>query len=79
MPRSGLVWQRRERLIDVLSCKEVTRLVSQGLDRELTFGERTALRVHFVICQGCRNVNRQLSFLRRAMQGLSAAEDEAGR
>ena len=60
----------------MLSCKEVTRLVSQGLDRELTLGERTALRVHFAICQGCRNVNRQLSFLRRAIQQLSAAESD---
>jgi hypothetical protein len=60
----------------MLSCREVTRLVSQGLDRELTLGERTALRVHFVICKGCRNVNRQLAFLRRAVQKLSS--DESG-
>ena len=60
----------------MLTCKEVTRLVSQGLDRELTLGERTALRVHFAICQGCRNVNRQLAFLRQAMRKLSAAESD---
>jgi len=59
----------------VLSCKEVTRLVSQGLDRELTFGERTSLRVHFVICKGCRNVNRQLAFLRRALKKLSETSE----
>jgi hypothetical protein len=47
--------------------------VSRGLDRELTFGERTSLRVHFVICKGCRNVNRQLAFLRRALKKLSAS------
>jgi hypothetical protein len=63
----------------VLTCTEVTRLVSQGLDRELAFGERMSLRVHFAICKGCRNVNRQLAFLRRAMQRLSAAEDETAR
>ena len=56
----------------MLSCKEVTRLVSQRLDRELTFGERTALRVHLAICQGCRNVSKQLEFLRRAVQKLGA-------
>jgi hypothetical protein len=55
----------------VLSCKEVTRLVSQGLDRELEFGERISLRLHFAICRGCRNVNRQLAFLRRAVRKLS--------
>ena len=63
----------------VRSCKEVTRLASQGLDRELTFGERSALRVHFLICQGCRNVNRQLSFLRRALKKLpESGEAPAG-
>ena len=45
----------------MLSCKEVTRLVSQGLDRELSLGERTMLRFHFVICRGCRNVNRVIN------------------
>jgi len=59
----------------VLSCKEVTRLVSQGLDRQLAFGERVALRVHFTICSGCRNVNRQLAFLRRAVKKLSEGGD----
>ena len=36
----------------MLSCKEATRLVSQGLDRELALGERIALRVHLAICAG---------------------------
>lgn len=54
----------------MLSCKEVTRLVSQRQDRTLDFGERVALRVHFALCKGCRNVEQQLEFLRRAMAGL---------
>ena len=58
------------------TCKEVTRLISQGLDRELSLGERVALRLHFTICRGCRNVSRQLSFLRQAMRKLSAAESD---
>ena len=65
--------------MSMLSCKEVTRLVSQGLDRELTLGERTALRLHLAICEGCRNVNRQLSFLRLAVKKLSADEDDTRR
>ena len=55
----------------MLSCKQVTRLLSQGQDRELQLGERVALRLHFAICQGCRNVNAQLQFLRSAMKKLS--------
>jgi hypothetical protein len=54
----------------LLTCRETTRLVSQGLDRDLAFGERVALRVHFAICTGCRRASRQMAFLRRAMQAL---------
>ena len=61
----------------MLSCKEVTQLVSQGLDRELSLGERTMLRLHFAVCRGCRNVNRQLALLRGAMRRLSE-RDGAG-
>ena len=55
----------------MLSCKETTRLLSQGEDRKLAFGERVALRVHLAICQGCRNVNAQFRFLRLAVSDLA--------
>jgi hypothetical protein len=54
----------------MLSCKEVTRLVSQGLDRRLGFGERVRLRVHIAICDGCTNFRKQTAFLRRAVRQL---------
>ena len=55
----------------MLSCKEVSSLVSQGQDRRLGFADRVALRVHFSICRGCRNVNAQMALLRTAMKQLS--------
>jgi hypothetical protein len=58
-------------MMGIISCKESTRLVSQGLDRELAFGERVALRVHLVICLGCRRAGRQMQFLRRAVRELA--------
>jgi hypothetical protein len=60
----------------LLTCKETTRLLSQGEDRKLAFGERVALRVHLAICNGCRNVNAQFKFLRVAVRNLSANGDE---
>jgi predicted anti-sigma-YlaC factor YlaD len=56
----------------MLSCRETTRLVSQGLDRELAFGERVLVRVHLAYCLGCRRARRQMRFLRRAVRALSA-------
>jgi putative zinc finger protein len=61
----------------MLSCREVTRLVSQGLDRDLTLGERTMLRFHFALCAGCRTVNRQLASLRVAMRQLAERDPPA--
>jgi hypothetical protein len=56
----------------MLSCKEASRLVSQGLDRKLGFGERIALRVHLAICDGCTNFKSQVAFLRRAVKRLES-------
>ena len=58
----------------MLSCKESARLLSQGLDRDLAFGERVALRVHLVICRGCRNASDQFNFLRSAVRALSESD-----
>jgi len=54
----------------IKSCSEVTQLVSQGLDRELRGDERLALRLHFMICRGCRNLTAQFGFLRQAVRTL---------
>ncbi len=62
----------------LLSCKETTRLLSQGEDRKLAFGERVALRVHLAICTGCRNVSAQFSFLRVAGNSRSRGGDGEG-
>ena len=56
----------------MLSCKEASRLLSQGLDRNLGFGERVALRVHLAICDGCTNFKNQVAFLRRAVRQLES-------
>jgi hypothetical protein len=55
----------------ILSCKEATRLVSQGLDRRLGLGERMALRLHLAICEGCSRFRRQVLFLREAVRRLA--------
>ena len=58
----------------MLPCREVTRLVSQGLDRRLGFGERVALRLHFAICEGCGTFERQMKLLRQGARQLAEAD-----
>ena len=59
----------------MLSCKEVTHIVSEGLDRRLGLGERLRLRIHFAICDGCKNFRRQMLFIRKAMARLAQSAD----
>lgn len=56
----------------MLSCKQATELMSQSQDQRLGLRERFALRMHLLMCLGCRNFDRQLVFLRRAADRLVA-------
>jgi hypothetical protein len=50
----------------MLNCKEVARLVSESLDREMPFGERIGIRVHLLMCKFCSRYRKQLLILKRA-------------
>ena len=51
-----------------MKCDEVVQFVSQAHDRDLTLGERFALRTHFVYCTACRRYRRQIEALRQALR-----------
>ena len=59
----------------MLSCKEATRLMSQALERQLTLSERISLRLHQMICVGCRRVEGQFRFLRDASRAWRAGQE----
>jgi hypothetical protein len=48
----------------MLSCKDVTHLLSEGQDRKLTIAERMHLEMHLAICKGCANYRKQMNYLR---------------
>ena len=56
----------------MLSCKEATKIASEGLDKKLSFIQRLNLKLHLFICSTCRNYIRQITFLRRAAADLDA-------
>jgi hypothetical protein len=58
-----------------LSCKEASRLISQGLDRRLSVPERIRLRLHVGICDACTRFTSQVAFLRRAMKAFPGPDD----
>ena len=56
----------------MLTCKDASRLVSEGLERRLGLRERWALRLHLWICDNCRRFERQIRLLRRALRRLAS-------
>ena len=59
----------------MMHCKEAVRLMSDEMDRALTGGERFSLRLHILLCTGCRHYRRQMSFLRQACQQEDFADE----
>jgi hypothetical protein len=62
----------------MLSCKEVTELVSQSIERRLSLRETLQLRMHLFVCTACSRFVRQMKFLHAAakayaQRGISTA------
>ncbi|MES2258835.1 MAG: zf-HC2 domain-containing protein [Pseudomonadota bacterium] len=58
------------------TCEEVHRLVSEGMDRELSLVERTRMQLHLMVCAACTRFNGQMELLRKAMRGFPTPGDE---
>jgi predicted small metal-binding protein len=48
-------------------CHDMTRLISESMERPLPLRTRIAMRFHFLICVWCERYRDQLSFLRKAL------------
>jgi hypothetical protein len=59
-----------------LSCREASRLLSDGLDKKLSFGDRAALRLHLTLCDACTRLKSQFEFMRRALSAYADRDDE---
>jgi hypothetical protein len=49
------------------NCKEVTSLVLQSHDRPLSRLERVSLRLHWLVCDGCRRFRGQARLMQQAI------------
>ena len=61
----------------MLSCKEITHLLSESQDRKITVSERVHLEMHLAICKGCKNFKSQMSFLREACKRYGKDQEKS--
>ena len=60
----------------MFNCKEVTRMVSESLDRSLPLFQRMGIRIHLMMCKFCTRYRRQLLILRKAIRLKSIHGEE---
>jgi len=58
----------RRALGHIISCKDASRLVSRRQEATLSGWQRLVLRLHLSVCDACARFERQMAFLRNAMQ-----------
>jgi hypothetical protein len=51
----------------MFNCSEVSRLVSESLDRKLPLLLRMGLRMHFLMCRFCARYRKQLLIIRNTL------------
>ncbi|HJW81800.1 MAG TPA: zf-HC2 domain-containing protein [Acidiferrobacterales bacterium] len=55
----------------MLSCKEVSLLLSKACDQKLAWRERLAVRLHLLYCRGCAQFEKHLQVLRAVASRLA--------
>ena len=59
------------------SCKDVAHLVLESQDRPLRTMEAVSLRLHWLICSGCRHFRDQQRLMRVALDRWKSYRDGA--
>lgn len=59
----------------MMNCEQATRLMSDSRERDLAFRERAAIRMHSLICDGCRNFNTQVQELGQIARRYAKEQD----
>ena len=49
----------------MLRCREISKLVSESMERDLPFRRRLEVRMHLMMCRFCWGFARQVRLLRR--------------
>lgn len=60
----------------MLNCQKATRLISESQERPLSLQENLTLKMHLMMCSGCKNFGLQVPFLSQAMRAYAKGANE---
>lgn len=61
----------------MLNCHDATRLMSESQERPLSILERMSLKMHLMMCSGCRNYREHMSTIRLMTRAFVKQKDES--
>jgi len=61
----------------MMNCQQATRLISDSQEHELPWSKKMSLKVHLMMCSGCKNFSLQIPFLSQTMKAYAKGFDEA--
>ena len=59
----------------MLTCREVTKLVSESMESRLSWRKRVGMRIHFMMCVSCARYRRQLFTIRKLIHNYLSEEE----
>lgn len=62
----------------MLNCKEFSALVSERLDRPLSFWDRVSIKMHRIMCPACHRIQIQLEAIRNACHCIPEEDTDTG-
>ncbi|MDD5336490.1 MAG: zf-HC2 domain-containing protein [Rhodoferax sp.] len=60
----------------MLNCRQASRLISEAQERPLSLPEKISLKMHVLMCSGCKNFSLQVPFLSEAMRAYASGKNE---
>ena len=51
----------------IFSCKQITGMISESMDRKLSLSQRIGIRFHLMMCKLCTRYQKQLLFMREVL------------
>lgn len=62
----------------MLSCKEVSQLVSESMDRPVLMSEALEMKMHLIMCKFCSRFKKQLQSIRKTVRENADLIEEVG-
>jgi len=60
----------------MMNCQNATQLISASQERPLSLSEKMGLKIHLLMCSGCKNFSLQVPFLSQVMKAYAKGLNE---